>query len=1026
MFMGRAARALLPVGFTDRRSGRDRRAEMRRLVAAQAAIQRAEACLTLSADGLVLEANDRFAALLGLAPAAVADRPHAALLTLAERDGATYRRFLDQLAQGRDTVARLWHQGAGGAGVLLELSAAVMAADEGAARTIAVLARDLTAAAATEARGLVDRAAIAQSALPMMLVDDDVVVRHANEAAHAMLRDHAAAFRTRWPEADPATLEGTQLDGLPRELLSRRRGGHRAEVDIGDARFSVAVMPLEGTSQRLVEWRDITRQTDLSRRMTALDRAMASVEFALDGRVVDANANFLTLVGYTLAEIRGQHHSIFVDAADREAPAYRAFWEKLARGEHDAGRYRRLTKDGREVWLQASYNPVLDAEGKPVRVVKYATDVTAVCEREAEAAGRLTAISKVMAVIEFTLDGRVIDANENFLATLGYTMEEIRGQHHSMFVDAVDRQGPAYRAFWDKLALGEYDAGRYRRIGKGGREVWIQASYNPILNANGKPIKVVKYATDVTAAALQEADLRGQIAAIDKAQAVIEFSLDGRILTANANFLATLGYTLDQVRGQHHSMFVDPAERHTPAYRAFWEKLGAGEYDAGRYRRIGQGGREIWIQASYNPILDLNGRPFKVVKYASDVTAEVLAERALAVTVGKAEEAVSAALANDFTRRVPAEGVEGPIARLADGLNRIVDGMAAQFRFGETLRLAVSETQEVVAAAQANDLTRRVPLDGKAGEIRALCGGVNGLLETMTSVLTAMTESCGTITTASREIATGNADLAQRTEEQASSLEETSASLEELTSTVKQNAESAVQANKLAASASEIATRGGVVVTEVVRTMDGITQSSRKISDIIGVIDEIAFQTNILALNAAVEAARAGDQGRGFAVVAAEVRSLAQRSANAAKEIKALISDSVQKVDSGSKLVGAAGQTMEEIVTSVKRVTDIMAEISAASQEQSAGIEQVNVAVAQMDKITQQNSALVEEAAAAAKSMEQQADTLMQMVSAFSIAEGQAAKPAPKRPVPAEAPPPAARRPARVAARDGDADWRAF
>jgi methyl-accepting chemotaxis protein len=243
--------------------------------------------------------------------------------------------------------------------------------------------------------------------------------------------------------------------------------------------------------------------------------------------------------------------------------------------------------------------------------------------------------------------------------------------------------------------------------------------------------------------------------------------------------------------------------------------------------------------------------------------------------------------------------------------------------------------------------------------------------------------------TAAREISTGNTDLSQRTEEQAASLEETAASMEELTNTVRQNAENAQQANKLASSASEVAVKGGSVVAEVVQTMDGITQASRKIADIIGVIDEIAFQTNILALNAAVEAARAGDQGRGFAVVAAEVRNLAQRSANAAKEIKGLISDSVSKVESGSKLVDTAGKTMEEIVQSVKRVTDIMAEISAASQEQRGGIEQVNTAVTQMDKVTQQNAALVEEAAAAAKSMEDQTNSMAEMVGQFVLSDEQ-------------------------------------
>ncbi|HEY8606887.1 MAG TPA: methyl-accepting chemotaxis protein, partial [Noviherbaspirillum sp.] len=238
---------------------------------------------------------------------------------------------------------------------------------------------------------------------------------------------------------------------------------------------------------------------------------------------------------------------------------------------------------------------------------------------------------------------------------------------------------------------------------------------------------------------------------------------------------------------------------------------------------------------------------------------------------------------------------------------------------------------------------------------------------------------------ASREIASGNADLSSRTESQASSLEETASSMEELTSTVKQNAENARQANQLVVSASDVALRGGEVVGQVVQTMASIKDSSRKIVDIIGVIDGIAFQTNILALNAAVEAARAGEQGRGFAVVAAEVRSLAQRSAGAAKEIKSLIGDSVEKVDAGSNLVDVAGKTMGEIVTSVKHVADIMNEISAASQEQSSGIEEVNRAIAQMDEMTQQNAALVEQAAAAADSMQTQAAALAQAVAVFRV-----------------------------------------
>jgi methyl-accepting chemotaxis protein len=577
--------------------------------------------------------------------------------------------------------------------------------------------------------------------------------------------------------------------------------------------------------------------------------------------------------------------------------------------------------------ISLNVNATMNAAGQTEGFVLEWADVTTARTQSSQ----LAAIDRSQAMIEFSLDGTIINANANFLATLGYTIDEIKGKHHSMFVDAAYRSSPEYRLFWEKLGRGEYDAGEYKRIAKGGKEIWIQGSYNPILDQSGKAFKVVKYATDITAQVMRNADASGQLEAINKAQAVIEFSIDGKVLRANDNFCNTLGYAAGEIVGQHHQMFVEPAYRQSAEYRMFWDKLGRGEYDAGQYKRIGKGGKEVWIQASYNPIMGPDGKPFKVVKYATDITAQV--------------------------------------------------------RASEALQDAVRQTQDVVNAAKENDLSHRVPLEGKSGDIAQLCAGVNGLLDTMSTMVSEISDTSQTLMTAAREIATGNFDLSQRTEEQAASLEETAASMEELTNTVRQNAENAQQANKLASSASDVALKGGEVVSEVVQTMSGITQASRKIADIIGVIDEIAFQTNILALNAAVEAARAGDQGRGFAVVAAEVRNLAQRSANAAKEIKGLISDSVAKVESGSRLVDTAGKTMEDIVQSVKRVTDIMAEISAASQEQRAGIEQVNNAVTQMDKVTQQNAALVEEAAAAAKSMEEQTNSMAEMVSQFVVSE---------------------------------------
>jgi methyl-accepting chemotaxis protein len=478
----------------------------------------------------------------------------------------------------------------------------------------------------------------------------------------------------------------------------------------------------------------------------------------------------------------------------------------------------------------------------------------------------------------------------------------------------------------------------------------------------------------------QLADLLGKVAAIDKVQAVIEFKLDGTILTANANFLNTLGYTLDEIKGRHHSMFAEPGFSSSPEYRAFWEKLGRGEFDAGQYKRIGKGGKEIWIQASYNPILDMNGKPFKVVKYATDVTAAVKAAKAMVDTVEQVQKVVASAAAGDLQARLDMAGKEGLLLQLCDGINGLM---------GNTSRV-FDDTVRVLGALAEGNLTERIDR-AYEGVFAKVKDDANTTSVQLAKTVSLIRTASDTIATAAQQISTGNADLSQRTEEQASSLEQTAASMEELTATVKQNADNAKQANQLALTASEVAVKGGTVVSQVVTTMSSITDSSKKIVEIISVIDGIAFQTNILALNAAVEAARAGEQGRGFAVVASEVRNLAQRSAAAAKEIKTLIGDSVEKVDLGSKLVESAGKTMDDIVSSVKRVTDIMGEITAASTEQSAGIQQVHHAISQMDTVTQQNAALVEQASAAAESMRDQANGLQELVGTFNLGAGEEA-----------------------------------
>jgi methyl-accepting chemotaxis protein len=379
----------------------------------------------------------------------------------------------------------------------------------------------------------------------------------------------------------------------------------------------------------------------------AINKSQAVIEFNLDGTIITANQNFLATLGYSLEEIKGKHHSMFVDPANRDGGEYREFWASLNRGEFQAAQYKRIGKGGKDVWIQASYNPIFDTKGKPVKVIKFATDITAQKIQSMEDSGKIAAMSRAQAVIEFNMDGTIVTANDNFLGAMGYSLAEVQGRHHSMFVTPGDRDSAAYREFWANLNRGNYQAAEYKRVGKGGREVWILATYNPILNESGKPFKVVKFATDVTDQKLKAVDADGQIAAIGKSQAVIEFNMDGTIRIANQNFLDAMGYVFAEIQGKHHSMFVELDERNSQAYREFWESLNRGQYQASEYKRIAKGGREVWIQASYNPIIDLNGKPFKVVKYATDITAQAMARkkaesaRSLIEQVAEGSEAMS-------------------------------------------------------------------------------------------------------------------------------------------------------------------------------------------------------------------------------------------------------------------------------------------------------------------------------------------------------------------------------------------------
>jgi len=975
---------------------------------------------------------------------------------------------------------------------------------------------------------------------------------------------------------------------------------------------------------------------DMEGQVNAIKRSQAVIEFNIDGTIITANDNFLNAMGYSLAEVVGEHHRMFVDRDDAASAEYRSFWEKLRRGDFVAGDFKRINKAGDDVWIQASYNAILDSDGQPFKVVKYATDITAQKNQFADFSGQIEAIGKSQATIEFNMDGTIITANENFLSTMGYTLDEVRGKHHSMFAEPDFAASDEYKQFWEKLNRGEYESAEFKRLGKGGKEVWIQASYNPIQDLNGKPFKVVKYATDITAEKVA--------AAANAENAKIKVALDGaqtNVMIADNDF--NIIYMNESMMEMMKSAEADIKEglprfdaasllgtnidqfHKNPAYQ---RGLVGGMTDTFE-GRISIGRRTFSLIA--NPVVDSTGERFGTSVEWTDLTdrlakqeaaAKIAADNARIKTaldgaqanvmladndfniiymnvtmiammknaeadikkdlpnfsadglmgtnidgfhkdpshqrsmVGKLESTYETSIviggrtfnliANpvndesgvrlgtsvewaDVTEKLAAEAKAKEIAdanaqikqaldkvtanvMVADAdmhINYMNDAMVNMFamaeadirkelpgfdssklmganpdvfhknpahqrgmisalkgthsteigvgtrRFtlianpvhdesGERLgtvvewgdvtaeRAVEGEINEVVAAAVAGDLTQRVELDGKDGFMRLVSEGINSLAaicdkglndvadmlkamsagdltqriteeyqgtfddvkqsanataEKLSEVLTQIMMGAGEVANASTEIASGSADLSQRTEQQASSLEETAASMEEMEGAVKTNADNAVEANKQGTTAREVAEKGGSVVENAVEAMSRIEDSSRKISDIIAVIDEIAFQTNLLALNAAVEAARAGDAGKGFAVVASEVRALAQRSSEAAKDIKTLIVASNTQVKDGVDLVNEAGEQLEEIVTSIKLVTDRLSEISSANQEQATGIAEINRAIAEMDEMTQQNSALVEETAASARALEEQADVMQDRVSFFKARE---------------------------------------
>ncbi|ABP64452.1 methyl-accepting chemotaxis sensory transducer (plasmid) [Novosphingobium aromaticivorans DSM 12444] len=529
----------------------------------------------------------------------------------------------------------------------------------------------------------------------------------------------------------------------------------------------------------------------LVHRNDALGKALPICQYSPTGTIVAINDTYLERTGRDREAVVGKPFTALWQGANVPADP-QAWWSRFSRGESEIVLRRHDAGAGKTVWLREAFVPTLDGD-RLISVLCYSCDATETVDQLNEQSEQIAAISRSHAMIEFDLEGNILWANEHMLETTGYRLDEIKGRHHRLFCEPELVSSPEYASLWERLGRGEYVSGEFKRLTKAGEEIWIRASYNPIIGTDGKPTKICKIAADVTAQKVLSNEYQAKVVAINRALAVIEFDLDGNVLTANDNFLSTMGYSLREVSGQHHSMFCAPDYVRSREYAEFWLKLNRGEFHAGRFHRVGKYDRDVWIQATYNPIFDLRGKPVRVVKFAFDITDQVAMER----------------------------------------------------------------------------------------EIEARASDLGGLVERLSSSIAAITDAT-------------------------------------------------TSANGLAQSTRDNAEKGMDALSKAIEAIELIQTSAAGIAEIVGIIGEIAGQTNLLAFNAEIEAARAGEHGVGFSVVAGEVRRLAERSSTAARDISRLIDESIGRIGLGTARSHEASNAFDGIVDSVRRTGSAIEAISAS------------------------------------------------------------------------------------------------